>query len=89
MRRLAHKLRWHGGGALQLHYVPFPLKPADPISRRFSGGSAKDIVVQAKARELVFLNCARTAPSGSIAHRDRRHSVLCGSYGWQPRHWRH
>ena len=88
MRRLAHRLRWQGG-ALQLHYVPSLLNPADPIPRWFSGQSAKDIVVQARAREAVFLNCARTAPWGSIADRDGQQSVMCGSYGRQPRHWRH
>ena len=87
MRRLAHRLRWQAG-ALQLHYVPSPLNPADPISRWFSGQPAKEIVVQARVREAVFLNCARTAPWGSIADRDRQQSVMCGSYGWQPRHWR-
>ena len=88
MRRLAHRLRWQGG-ALQLHYVPSPLNPADPISRWFSGQSAKDIVVQARAREAMFFKCARTALWGSIADRDRQQSVISGSYGWQPTHWRH
>ena len=36
MRRLAHRLQWQGG-ALQLHYVPSPLNPADPVSRWCSG----------------------------------------------------
>ena len=36
MRRLAHRLRWQGG-ALQLHYVPSQLNPADPVSRWYSG----------------------------------------------------
>ena len=81
MRRLAHRLRWQGG-ALQLHYVPSSLNPANPISCWFSGQSAKEIVVQARAREAVFLSCARTAPWGSIADKDRQQSILCGSYGW-------
>ena len=38
-----------GGGALQLHYVPSQLNPADPVSRWFSGQTAKQIVVQARA----------------------------------------
>ena len=42
---------------VQLHYVPSPLNPADPVSRWFSGLSARDIVVQAKAREAIFLRC--------------------------------
>ena len=36
MRRLAHRLRWQGG-ALQVHYVPYQLNPADPVSRWLSG----------------------------------------------------
>ena len=59
MRRLAHRLRWQGG-ALQLHYVPSPLNPADPVSRWFSGLSARDIVVQAWARQADFLRCAHS-----------------------------
>ena len=88
MRHLAQRLRWQGG-AVQLHYVPSPLNPADPVFRWFNGLSAKDIVVHARAREAVFFRCARTATWGSIVDKDRKQSVMCGSYGWQPRHWRH
>ena len=63
MRRLAHRLRWQGG-ALPLHYVPSPLNPADPVSRWFSGLSARDIVVQARAREAVFC-AAHAQPCGA------------------------
>ena len=80
MRRLAHRLRWQGG-KLQLHYVPSLRNPADPVSRWFSGLSARDIVVQARAKEAVFLRCARTPPWGSMADRDKQESVICGSCG--------
>ena len=35
---------------MQLHYVPSPLNPADPVSRWFSGQSANKIVVQARGQ---------------------------------------
>ena len=63
-----HRLRWHG--AVLLHYVPFGLNPADPISCWFSGKSARPLIVTAKALEGAFRQCAWTTPWGVVADKD-------------------
>ena len=57
LRRMTHLLWWQGCN-MQIAHVPSELNPADLVSSRWQGHSARDLVVQARARHGCFVRTA-------------------------------
>ena len=70
LRRIAHRLRWTGL-QLTLCWVQPALNPADSISRAWDGRGGRAAVIEAAAKERLWVSSPQWAAWGAIADRDK------------------
>ena len=70
LRRIAHCLRWTGL-QLTLCWVQSALNPADSISRAWDGRGGRAAVIEAAAKERLWVSSPQWAAWGAIADRDK------------------
>ena len=70
LRRIAHRLRWTGL-QVTLCWVQSELNPADSISRAWDGRGGRAAVIEAAAKERLWVHSPRWAAWGAIADRDK------------------
>ena len=70
LRRIAHRLRWTGL-QVTLCWVQSELNPADSISRAWDGRGGRAAVIEAAAKERLWVNSPQWAAWGAIADRNK------------------
>ena len=70
LRRIAHRLRWTGL-QVTLCWVQSELNPADTISRAWDGRGGRAAVIEAAAKEHLWVHSPQWAAWGAVADRDK------------------